>query len=420
MIRLLCLGDAHLGRYPSRVPLNDSDLSVKTVWNRSIDYAISEQVDAVILTGDMADNTNSYFEAYGALRQGIWKLSESQIPVVAIAGNHDHAVFPALVESMSDDNLRFLGSDGVWTETIVKTQSGKSLRCVGWSFPDAHYDRSPLETLHLSHSDDFTIGIVHGDLDNQAKYAPLKRSDMAAQLVDLWLLGHVHAPKLYDDTRAPVLYPGSLQALDPGEPGIHGPWLITIDQQNQVHAQHLPLASVRYEKLPINISNRCRMEEINIAVTEQLDEFAQELIKSNPELRHLSCRLILSGKTELHRQLSTEGLINTEMFDIDVQQCRVSIDKVSTNTAPLLDLHEIAQLNNDPPGMLARWLLELDQQNDHKLLSISREATTAIYKSIGFKNLGEREPDPETLQRLVTQQAMLLLDELLSQKEENG
>jgi len=409
-----------LGRYPSRVPLNHMDLSVKTVWDRTIEHAISEHVDAVILTGDMADNTNSYFEAYGALRQGIRKLSESQIPVIAVAGNHDHAVFPSLVESMSDDNLRFLGSNGTWSETIVKTQSGLSLRCVGWSFPDAHYDQSPLDTLNLSHSDDFTIGIVHGDLDSQAKYAPLKRSDMAAQLVDLWLLGHVHAPKLYDDTRAPVLYPGSLQPLDPGEPGIHGPWLITIDPQNRIQAKHLPLASVRYEKIAIDVSDRRRIEDVNIAVTEQIDEFATAMIRSHPLLRHLSCRLILSGKTELYRQLSTEGLTNTEMFEADFQQCRVTIDTVSADTAPLLDLREIAQLNNDPPGMLARWLLELDQQEDHNLLSISDEAAKAIYKSTGFKNLGKKAPDSHTLHRLVTDQAMLLLDELLAQKEENG
>ncbi len=393
---------------------------MRTVWDRTVEYAISKHIDAVILTGDMADNTNSYFEAYGTLRQGIRTLSASEIPVVAIAGNHDHAVFPNLVESMSDDNLRFLGSNGKWSETIVKTQSGRSLRCVGWSFPDAHYDHSPLDTLNLSHSDEFTIGIVHGDLDSQAKYAPLKRSDMAAQLVDLWLLGHIHAPKYYEDTRAPVLYPGSLQPLDPGEPGIHGPWLITIDDHNRIHAEQLPLASVRYEKITIDVSHRSRIEEINIAVTEQLEEFTNELILSHPQLRHLSCRLLLSGKTKLYRQLSTEGLSNTEMFEADFQQCRVSIDKISTNTAPLLDLHEIAQLNNDPPGMLARWLLDLEKTGDHHLLSISNEAATAVYKSAGFKHLGEKVPDSETLHRLVTDQALLLLDELLAQKEENG
>ena len=421
MIRLLCLGDAHLGRYPTRIPHDQPSLSVRAVWNHAIEYAISEQLDTVILTGDMADNSNSYFEAYGALRLGLRKLNDASIPVVTIAGNHDYAVFPQLVESMSDKNVKFLGQDGKWSETTLETKSGRTLRCVGWSFPSSHYDHSPLESLHLSHSDDFTIGILHGDLDSQSKYAPITQGDLAAQLVDLWLLGHVHVPQLHDSSRAPVLYPGSLQALDPGEPGVHGPWLITIDDQNRIQLDQLSLASVRYEQIPIDVSQCSRIEDVNIAVTDQLDQFAHHIIVQQPHLRHLSCRLLLSGKTELHRQLSTEGLTNTEMFDTDVRQCRVTIDRVFIHTSPTRNLEEIAQLNNDPPGILARWILELEDCNhEHKLYSSGHEVASTIYKSAGFKSLGEKAPGSDTLSRLVREQALLLLDELLAQKEDNG
>ncbi len=420
MIRLLCLGDAHLGRYPTRIPHDQSMLSVRAVWNRAVEYAISEELDAVILTGDMADSSNSYFEAYGALHIGLRQLSDASIAVVAIAGNHDFAVFPQLVESMSDENVRFLGQDGKWSETRLQTRSGRALRCVGWSFPSSHYDRPPLDSLHLSHSDDFTIGILHGDLDNQSKYAPFTQGDLAAQLIDLWLLGHVHAPQLYDTARAPVLYPGSLQPLDPGEPGVHGPWLITIDDQNHIELMQVSLASVRYEEIPIDVTRCAHIEDVNIAVTDQIEQFALEIIGQQPDLKHLSCRLLLSGQTELHRQLSTEGLTNTEMFDTDVRQCRVTIDRVFIRTSPKRNLEEIAQLNNDPPGMLARWLLELEHRDQHKLYSSADDVTSSIYKSAGFKSLGEKAPDPDTLSRLVREQALLLLDELLAQKETNG
>ena len=135
LIKLLCLGDAHLGRYPSRVPTDDPSLSVRSVWRRAVTQAIENNVDAVILTGDMADNNNSYFEAYGALRSEISRLSQCDIPVVAVAGNHDHEVFPRLADSISDDNLTLLGQSGTWEEEILKTRSGRSLRFVGWSFP---------------------------------------------------------------------------------------------------------------------------------------------------------------------------------------------------------------------------------------------------------------------------------------------
>ncbi len=420
LIKILCLGDAHLGRYPSRVPTDHPALSVRAIWKLAVTEAINHAVDAVILTGDMADNNNSYFEAYGALRSEISRLAQCNIPVIAVAGNHDHEVFPRLAESMPDDHLTLLGKDGIWEEKIVKTRSGQSLRCVGWSFPSAHYDRSPLDLFGLPQSEYFTVGIVHGALESQDKFAPLAKRDLDAKPVDLWLLGHIHAPKLHEDYRAPVLYPGSLQPLDPGEPGTHGPWMITLDDQNRIQAEQLSLASVRYEEIAIDVSNREEIGDIYSSIVEQIEEFATELTQNCPQLQYLSCRLILEGQTRLHRALSTEELTNIDTYERQINQCSIAIDKISIHTSPIRDLQEIAQLKNDPPGILARWILELENTDDHDLIHEICDAAKTVYSSAGFKMLGETEPDPETLSRLVKQQAMLLLDELLAQKEEDG
>ncbi len=419
VINLLCLGDAHLGRYPSRVPTNDPTLSVGAVWEQAISYSINNNIDAMILTGDMADNKNSYFEAYGTLRAGITRLIESHIPVVAIAGNHDYDVFPELAKSMEEDNFHFLGLDGAWSEVTLNAKSGRPIRCIGWSFPSPHYDHSPLDSLTLSQSDAFTIGVIHGELDGRGNYAPLAKQDLAALPVDLWLLGHVHAPKLYQDSSAPVLYAGSLQALDPGEPGIHGPWTISINENNHIDADQQPLASVRYEEVQINLSGLDRMADVSRSIAEQLEKIGQELIQHHSPLRFLSCRLILEGQTKLHRVLSTEGLTNIDTLDLQIDGCTISVDKVTVNTSPSRDLYEISQLNNDPPGILARWLLELENSNHPDLLKCAGDAAASVYGSAGFRGLGDKTPSSETLSRLVTQQAMLLLDELLAQKEDH-
>jgi len=392
---------------------------VRAVWERAVSTAIKERVDAVILTGDMADNKNAYFEAYGALRGGISKLSQKRIRVVATAGNHDYEVFPQLAESMPDGDFIFLGRDGTWSETVLRTRSGRNLRCVGWSFPSSHYDRSPLDSFELRQSSDFTIGIVHGDLDTKSKYAPLTTQDLVNQPVNLWLLGHVHAPKLHDDHRVPILYPGSPQPLDPGEPGIHGPWMITISQNNQIRPVQLPLASVRYETIPVDVSAAAQIGNVKTLIAEQLEQCGNELTKSHPPLQYLSCRPVLTGQTRLHRTLSTEGLPDVDDLNVQVNECSIAVDKVYVETIPTRDLKEIAQLNNDPPGILAQWILELKSGGDHVLLDPARESAASVYKSAGFKALGEKKPDAATLSRLVIQQSMLLLDELLAQKEEN-
>ena len=392
---------------------------MRAIWERAVSTAIEERVDAVILTGDMADNKNAYFEAYGALRKGITQLSQNSIPVVAVAGNHDYDVFPQLAESMPKDNFTLLGCDGTWSETVLTTRSGRNLRCVGWSFPSSHYDRSPLDSLGLRQCSDFTIGIVHGNLDTQSKYAPLITQNLVNQPANLWLLGHAHTPKLHSDHQVPILYPGSPQPLDPREPGIHGPWMITISEDNQISPVQLPLASVRYETIPVDVSAALQLSDVKTLVAEQLEKRGIELIESHPDLQYLSCRPVLTGQTRLHRTLSTEGLPDVDDLDVQVNECSITVDKLFVETSPTRDLNEIAQLNNDPPGILAAWILELTNAGDHILLDPARNSAASVYKSAGFKVLGEKEPDSATLSRLVIQQSMLLLDELLAQKEEN-
>ncbi|MCY4158823.1 MAG: DNA repair exonuclease [Bacteroidetes bacterium] len=419
MIKLLCLGDAHLGRYPTRVPTNNPNFSVRAVWDTAISHAIEENVDAVILSGDMADNENSYFESFGALSSGITRLKQSGISVVAIAGNHDYDVFPELAKSMPAGHFKFLGKNGEWSEVTLNTNSGRSLRCVGWSFPTPHFERSPLDSLKLAQSDSFTIGVVHGEYEGSGKYAPLAKQDLASKPVDFWLLGHVHTPKLYDKSRAPVLYPGSPQPLDPGEPGVHGPWMIIINENNEVKAKQLPLASIHYEEIPIDLSGIEETESAYRAVAEQLEKFAKQLTQNRPLLQHLSCRLALQGQTSLHRRLSTEGLTNIDTFETQINECMIAIEKVSIQTSPTRDLQEIAQLNNDPPGMLARWILNLETTDDHALVDCASGAASVVYRSAGFKALSEPKPDPDILLGMAKQQAMLLLDELLAQKEDH-
>src|SRR5690606_3846633 len=88
VVRRLCTDDLHLGRHPSCVPPDARYLSVEAVWHSTVDCAIEHRVDALVLTGDVADDSNQYFEAIGPLRSGIQRLVDAGIPVFAVAGNH--------------------------------------------------------------------------------------------------------------------------------------------------------------------------------------------------------------------------------------------------------------------------------------------------------------------------------------------
>ena len=84
-LNLLCTGDVHLGRHPTRIPseIDGQQFSPKSVWQSTVNEAIRRRVDAVVITGDVVDRENRYFEAYGAFEAGISRLEAEEIPVVA-------------------------------------------------------------------------------------------------------------------------------------------------------------------------------------------------------------------------------------------------------------------------------------------------------------------------------------------------
>lgn len=416
-MRILCTGDAHLGRSPSRIPGTPEELSVGHVWQASVEWAIANAVDAVVLTGDMADNKNSYFEAFGALRSGIDRLSSAGIPVYAVAGNHDYDVFPRLVADMRPGSVTLLGASGTWSCATLQTHSGEEACLIGWSFPKSHCSTSPLDSFTPTDRDIPVIAVVHGDLDaGQNAYAPLSSSAMQLQPVNAWLLGHVHAPMWKNDSGASILYPGSLQPLDPGEPGTHGPWLITIMRNGAVEAEQLPLATLRYETVNVDVSDLSSIEQIESEVSQVLMRRSDELSGQLPSLLRVIYRLRLSGRSRLYRELKLQPWSELMQFQPDSGILRGSIDRVIPSVIPDRDLEEISAFG-DPPAIVAKWLLSLKAQiAPEELLCEAREAVEKVYRTKAYTPLGSDEPAADSAAKLLIEQGELLLDELMSQK----
>lgn len=416
-MRILCTGDAHLGRFPSRIPGTPEELSVGHIWQASVDWAIANTVDAVVLTGDMADNKNSYFEAYGTLRSGIDRLNTAGIPVYAVAGNHDYDVFPRLVADMRPGSVKLLGAGGKWSSATLRTQSGAEACLIGWSFTEAHCPISPLDSFQCPEVDIPIIAVVHGDLDGgQSAYAPLNGTVMQMQPVSVWLLGHIHAPKWISGSGAPILYPGSLQPLDPGEPETHGPWLIKITQDGSLEAEQLPLATVRYETVSIDVSDLSTIEQIESKVSDSLRLRTEELSKQLPNLLRVVYRLELSGRSRLYRELKRQNWSDLLQSELNSGSLHGTVDSITPSVTPDRDLHEIAGFG-DPPAVVAQWLIDLKAQDmSEELLRDAHDAISKVYQSRAYAPLNDPEMEAGSAERLLIEQGELLLDELMNQK----
>jgi len=93
-MRILHLADTHLGfsayRKVTADGVNQRELDVYTVFEEFVDYALEIHPDLVVHAGDLFDSVRPTNRAITFSLHQLLRLSKAGIPVVVIAGNHEH------------------------------------------------------------------------------------------------------------------------------------------------------------------------------------------------------------------------------------------------------------------------------------------------------------------------------------------
>ena len=66
----------------------------------------------MLLAGDVVEQEDDFYEAYGDLRRGVDRLAAAGVPVLGVSGNHDVQVLPRLADAVP--GFRLLGRGGAW------------------------------------------------------------------------------------------------------------------------------------------------------------------------------------------------------------------------------------------------------------------------------------------------------------------
>ena len=423
--RLLVSGDLHLGRYPTRVPPGDPALTVEAVVRSLVDQAIERRVDALVLTGDVADESNKYFEAFGVLERALHRLAEAGVPVFAVAGNHDYDVLGSVADAVGSDRVRVLGRGEQWEAATIEKGGRPVVRLVGWSFAGPHVLVSPLDTLpDLGESALPVVGVVHADLDAPASpYAPLALADLWASGASAWLLGHIHAPRLETRDGQLVLYPGSPQPLDPGESGPHGAWLVEIADDGAASAERVHLATLRYDAVSVDLDGADTATAVREQIARALREHGESVRDEAPAVRRAVVRLVLKGRTEAYRDVARVADETIEAGEVALGGLVVAVDRVVDRSRPALDL-EALSAGSGPVATLAALARRLDagtpSPSDLGLIRRGVEALQQARAARVFEPLArdarlDDDLEAEAAARL-RRQTYRLLDEALAQR----
>ena len=114
---ILAIGDVHLGVRPGGLPedldregVDVRDLTPEAALLAAVDFAIDARVDAVVFAGDVVESTNARYEAIRPLELAVRRLLAEEIPVLAVAGNHDVEALPRLARMI--EGFELLGRAG--------------------------------------------------------------------------------------------------------------------------------------------------------------------------------------------------------------------------------------------------------------------------------------------------------------------
>lgn len=421
-MKILAVGDIHLGRTPSRLPAELAGQARRygpaAAWERTVATAVEMEVGAVLLAGDVVDRDDDFFEAYGQLARGVGRLAEKGIGVVGVAGNHDVQVLPRLAAEIPA--FRLLGAGGKWEHCEVA--GGREAATVwGWSFPQARVNRSPLPVEPFERRPGLNLGLLHCDRDAgpDSAYAPVSRADLARSGLDGWLLGHIHVPDALT-TASLNGYLGSLTGLHRGETGARGPWLITVSRGSIGEVKHLPLAPLRWQPLDIDIAGMAEPADTRGRLLARLRDLDNELAGAahRPDAVGLDVRLLGRSRFGAAAAAVFSGEDRGRIY-AGTGGIHYFMESVSARTRPEIDLTELAA-RGDPPGLLAQRLLSLEQPEGHperdRLVAAARERLQAESRAPRWTELGNRlDVDPaEWLRRA----GHFALEKLLAQEHE--
>ncbi|WP_407889536.1 metallophosphoesterase family protein [Levilactobacillus sp. N40-8-2] len=213
------------------------------------DQAITDQVDFVLLAGDLFDRAEQSVSAQAYLFEQFERLNDAQIPVLISFGNHDYladqhqtVAYPA--------NVTVFGPEAE-TKTLT-LDSGETVAISGFSYPQRWVPDDQVGQFPSHAATDWHIGMLHGAVSTgrDDHYAPFTVAELLTKHYDYWALGHIHHRQFLHE-QPPILYAGNTQGRAITENGTKGAYLVT-SQQGRLVPEFFETATINWEAITLS------------------------------------------------------------------------------------------------------------------------------------------------------------------------
>lgn len=227
--------------------------STFTSFERIVNDAIEQNVDFVLLVGDLFDRNDHSVHAETFLVQQLNRLNDHQIPVLISFGNHDY--FSGRVNQLGYPENTYVFSNKVATTTLL-LKDGQRVAISGFSF-GSQWIKDPIIQDYPQASDaDWNIGMLHGSLATlnspEANYAPFNLNQLQEKGYDYWALGHIHKRQSLNPQKT-INYSGNTQGRHINESGEKG-YLMVEAAQHVLKPKFVATAPIIWQTIQIEFN----------------------------------------------------------------------------------------------------------------------------------------------------------------------
>jgi DNA repair exonuclease SbcCD nuclease subunit len=341
-----------LAEYPG-APTTEIRNATRRAFEKVLDAALTEQVDFLVIAGDLYDTGLKSFESALFFNKEMARLADAAIEVYLIYGNHDAA-------SKLIKQLRPPKNVHVFRTHEPQTFKNETARIAlhGQSFPTPEVTEDLAAKYPLPIEGFFNIGVLHtnlGGFSDHANYAPCSLQTLKNKGYDYWALGHVHNRQIIA-TNPYIVYPGNIQGRHGKELGEKSCELVNVSDAGAITTTPISTSVVPWIQLGTDASHCLNAD----AVYEQLRTDLGGILLQSKE-RVTAVRVVISGATDAHAELSRDPeQVRNEVLNI-ANECGnglLWIERVQIATASRLDRD--ALLNRDDPiGEILRVAADL-------------------------------------------------------------
>lgn len=354
--RFVHAADIHLDSPLRSLALRDPDLAelvgnaTRHAFVRIIDLCLAEQVDALLIAGDLYDGDQSSMKTARFLAEQLRRLDQAGIDTFIIRGNHD-AMSRITKELVLPDSVKVFGGRAEALE--LPGPAGRVPIVVhGLSFAQPHAPDSLLGKYRPPVEGAVNIGMLHTSLagtPGHDLYAPCSLADLRATGFRYWALGHIHKRAIVDDA-CMIAVPGMPQGRDINEAGSKSVSLVAVGDDRSISIEERVTSVAQFERVTVDATGMEDWRELVSGVA-----LALEATRSAIDSAHLVARLQVVGATPLAWRIRRDmDLLKTEADDraAAIGSCWVEKLEIScqppalpgeTRGDPLTDLHRLIE-----------------------------------------------------------------------------